>query len=358
MKLMISGKSGGNEKTKLAAISRSQAIIEFTPDGMITSANQNFLDLMEYSEKEIVGQHHSMFVGTSDKSSDAYKAFWKDLKAGTFQASEFHRVTKSGKSVWIQASYNPLVDKNGNVTGIIKIASDITDAKSASTQNTGLIRAINKSQAVIHFDMTGKIEDANENFCATLGYKPNEILGKQHSMFIAPEDRNADYDVFWEKLRAGEFQEAEFRRINKAGEDVYIQATYTPILNHEGKPYKVVKFATDITARVLARMERARAASEIDHDLTDIEQFVRRASKRAQESASASSQTSASVENVASGSAQLAASVQEISGQATKASDISRQAVEEANTARANFDLLASSAEQIGEIISLISNIA
>ena len=358
MKLMKTGVTGGNEKAKLAAIGRSQAMIEFTPDGIIKSANQNFLDLMEYSESEIVGQHHAMFVGQDDKNSAAYQEFWQDLKAGSFRASEFRRITKSGKSVWIQASYNPLIDNKGNVTGIVKIASDISLQKSRSSQNAGLITAINRSQAVIHFDMSGNIQDANENFCSTLGYNLEDIRGKHHSMFVAPEDRNAEYDAFWDKLRAGEFQEAEFRRVDKSGRDVYIQATYTPILNYKGKPYKVVKFATDITARVLARIERSRTTKEIDQDLTDIEQFVRRASERAQESASASSQTSSSVENVARGSSQLAASVEEISSQATKASDISRHAVEEANTARENFDMLARSAEQIGEIISLISDIA
>ena len=358
MKLMKTSVTGGNEKAKLAAIGRSQAMIEFTPDGIIKSANQNFLDLMEYSESEIVGQHHAMFVGHDDKNSAAYQEFWQDLKAGNFRASEFRRVSKSGKSVWIQASYNPLIDNKGNVTGIVKIASDISLQKSRSSQNAGLITAINRSQAVIHFDMSGNIQDANENFCSTLGYNLEDIRGKHHSMFVAPEDRNAEYDAFWDKLRAGEFQEAEFRRVDKSGRDVYIQATYTPILNYKGKPYKVVKFATDITARVLARIERSRTTKEIDQDLTDIEQFVRRASERAQESASASSQTSSSVENVARGSSQLAASVEEISSQATKASDISRHAVEEANTARENFDMLARSAEQIGEIISLISDIA
>ena len=142
MKLMKTDVTGGNEKAKLAAIGRSQAMIEFTPDGIIKSANQNFLDLMEYSESEIVGQHHAMFVGHDDKNSAAYQEFWQDLKAGNFRASEFRRITKSGKSVWIQASYNPLIDNKGNVTGIVKIASDISLQKSRSSQNAGLCEVV------------------------------------------------------------------------------------------------------------------------------------------------------------------------------------------------------------------------
>lgn len=351
-------KRPAGEKDKLSAISRSQAMIEFTPDGTIISANQNFLDVMGYDEAEIIGKHHSLFMPQDQRGSSEYKQFWRDLAAGKFSSGEFRRLGKSGKGVWIQASYNPVFDKAGNVVSILKIASDISKQKTKSSMDAGLITAINVSQAVIHFSMDSTILDANDNFCQTLGYSLDEIRGQKHAMFVAQEDQDENYRRFWDNLRQGKFQAAEFRRIDKNGKPVFIQATYTPILNFRGQPYKVVKFATDITDQVLQRLNRHQVSEEIGRDLTEIETFVDRAASRAQSVASASSETARSVENVAQGSAELANSVGEISDQAARASEISRNAVNEADTAQQHVDVLAKSAEQIGAIINLISDIA
>ncbi|MAP95407.1 MAG: chemotaxis protein [Ponticaulis sp.] len=347
-----------NASDTLDAISRSQALIRFTPEGVITEANPIFLDLMGYKASEVVGQHHRIFVDAAEAKSADYREFWEELRNGNFCTTEFRRIAKSGRSIWIQASYSPIIDKSGKVTGVVKIASDVSAQKSQSAKDAGLIHAINQSQAVIHFEMDGTIQDANDNFCNAMGYSLDEILGKKHSMFVAPEDQNADYDAFWKALRDGEFQAAEFRRISKSGKEVYIQATYTPILNFRGKAYKVVKFATDITERVLARKERMETAREIDKDLSEIEAAVQRAAHRADAAATASAETSSSVQNVADGSTQLASSVEEISGQATKANEISTKAVAQARSANDHIQVLASSADQIGQIISLIADIA
>lgn len=347
-----------SQGARLDAIGRSQAMIEFTPDGIITSANENFLKTVGYELSEILGQHHRMFVDDEDASSPEYAAFWKDLRQGVFKSAQFRRKAKSGKSVWIQATYNPVLDRKGDVIGVIKLATDISNEKSRAAKDSGLITAINSSQAVIHFSMDGTIEDANDNFCNAMGYSLDEIRGQKHAMFVPPELRDADYDAFWDALRAGKFQAAEFRRMNKDGEDVYIQATYTPILNFRGQPYKVVKFATDITDRVKARISRAETSAEIDQDLAEIESSVQRASQRADAAATASAETAASVQNVANGSSQLASSVEEISGQATKANQISSNAVDQARQANEHIKVLSTSAEQIGEIINLISDIA
>ena len=303
MSIRLKSKSS-DSADKLAAISRSQAVIEFTPDGRIKNANDNFLNLMGYRLDEIVDKHHSLFVDPDQVGSKDYIQFWADLKAGKFQSAEFRRKSKSGKNVWIQATYNPILDKSGTVCGIIKIATDVSASKSKSSKDAGLISAINASQAVIHFDMTSTILDANENFCKTVGYSLEEIRGQKHAMFVAPEDLGPKYEAFWDSLRRGEFQTAEFKRIGKNGQPIYIQATYTPIVNFRGHAYKVVKFATDITERVLARLERAKTSAEIDTDLSEIEKTLTLASQRADAAATASAETSENVQNVARGSSQ------------------------------------------------------
>lgn len=235
-------------KGMVDAIMRSQAVISFTTDGEILSANDNFLSAMGYSESEVVGKHHRIFVDSNYAQSDEYKQFWQKLKSGDVHSGEFCRINKQGEEVWIQATYNPVFDDNGEVDYIIKFASDITAQKQKNADYEGQITAINKSQAVIEFDLEGHILDANENFLAAMGYSLSEIKGQHHSMFVDPGYKlSAEYAAFWQSLKAGEHSEGEYKRIAKGGREIWIRASYNPIIDSSGKPFKVVKFATDIT---------------------------------------------------------------------------------------------------------------
>src|SRR5438445_205431 len=113
------------------AFSRSQAMIEFTIDGKIITANQNFLSALGYTLDEVRGQHHSMFVEQSYRNSAEYSQFWDKLGRGEFDAGQYKRIGKGGKEIWIQASYNPVMDANGKPCKVVKIATDITAAKTA-----------------------------------------------------------------------------------------------------------------------------------------------------------------------------------------------------------------------------------
>lgn len=239
------------------AITRSQAVIEFRPDGTIVRANQNFLSALEYRQSEIRGKHHKMFVAEAERNSSAYRDFWKRLRDGKDQTAEFKRISKSGKEIWIQATYMPVFNWFGKVRRVVKIASDITDQKVRSIKDAGKIEAIDRTRAVIEFEMDGTIVDANANFLKTLGnYSLDEIKGQHHRMFVEPSEvESPEYARFWEDLRAGEFKAGEFKRIDKHGEAVWIQAIYNPIFDPSGKPLGVVKFADDITQQIAARDE-------------------------------------------------------------------------------------------------------
>jgi methyl-accepting chemotaxis protein len=243
---------------QVAAISKSQAVIEFNPDGTIVTANENFLKTLGYSLGEIQGKHHSMFVEPAMRDSAAYREFWAKLNRGEFQAAEYKRIGKGGKEVWIQASYNPMLDRNGKVYRVIKFATDITAEKLASMEDAGMVTAIGRAQAVIAFKLDGTVITANENFLKTLGYSLGEIQGKHHSMFVEPAMRDsAAYREFWASLNRGEYQVAEYKRIGKGGKEVWILASYNPILDEKGKPFKVVKFATDVTEQKLRTADLA-----------------------------------------------------------------------------------------------------
>lgn len=235
---------------QLTAISKSNAIIEFDTNGTILNANPNFLSVIGYTLDEIKGKHHSIFMSAQDAASPDYAAFWRALGKGEFRASEFKRLNKNREFLWLQASYNPIFDAEGRVTKIVKYASNITAAKQRSAAHEGMIRAICKVQAVIEFDLKGRVLTANENFCASMGYSLDEIVGKHHSMFVEPDYAgSADYTRLWSNLASGAYEDGEFPRRAKNGKTVWIRGSYNPIFDADGKPFKVVKFATDVTAR-------------------------------------------------------------------------------------------------------------
>ena len=230
---------------QIAAISKAQAVIEFELDGTIITANDNFLGAMGYTLEEIKGKHHSIFVDEKYKTSPEYRQFWEALNRGEFQTAEYKRIGKGGKIVWIQASYNPILDRDGRPFKVVKYATDVTESSLKSAEYEGQINAIGNSQAVIEFELDGTIIAANDNFLKAMGYTLPEVKGKHHSMFVDEAYRvSVEYRQFWEALNRGEYQANEYKRIGKGGKEVWIQASYNPILDLEGRPFKVVKFAT------------------------------------------------------------------------------------------------------------------
>jgi len=237
----------------ITAVNRAQAVVEFSLDGHVHHANENFLGIAGYTLDEIKGRHHSMFVDPAERGTGAYEAFWQKLGCGEFDIGQYKRIGKGGREIWLHACYNPILDMNGRPFKVVEFATDITQQKMASADFEGQIAAINKAEAVISFSLDGKIIDANENFLRTLGYTIDEVRGRHHSMFVEPSYRESrDYHTFWEKLARGEYDAAQYKRIGKGGREVWIQASYNPIFDVNGNPFKVVKYATDVTAQVKA----------------------------------------------------------------------------------------------------------
>lgn len=358
-----SQKSGGNSHemaAKLSALDKSQACIEFELDGTIITANQNFLDTMGYALEEVQGKHHSMFAEPSYAASAEYREFWETLAEGHFQAAEYKRLGKGGKEVWIEASYNPILDKHGKPFKVVKYATDVTSRKMEYADLLGQVTAINRSQAVIHFDLTGKIVDANENFLSVMGYSLEEIKGKHHSMFAEPDYAQSDeYKSFWEALRRGEFQAGQYRRLGKGGKEIWIEASYNPILDLNGKPFKVTKFATDLTPR---KEENRQLADDFEANVQSLVQVVASSATQmqstAQTLAAGAEETSTQSNTVAAATEELSASVNEISGQVTHSVKIVDEAVAEAKKSEQLVAGLLEAATKIGEVTALISDIA
>ncbi|SEP37109.1 methyl-accepting chemotaxis sensory transducer with Pas/Pac sensor [Methylobacterium sp. UNC300MFChir4.1] len=353
------GGAGRDISFTFDALDRSQAVIEFEPDGTIITANANFLTMMGYALPDIRGQRHALFVEAAHRDSPAYHAFWDALRRGTCQVAEFKRIARGGRYVWVQASYNPVLDRSGRVVKVVKFASDVTAQKLLMLDYAGQIAALHRSQAVIAFDPTGTILEANGNFLETMGYRLEEIRGQHHGLFVDPAERaSAGYRELWERLGRGEFVGGEFRRIAKGGRDVWIQATYNPILDASGCVLKVVKFAADITAQVQERHRRVAAQRAIGVDLDAIGTAVEGASRRTAVAVELAGRVSGDIQSVASGAEELSASVGEISQQVSHAARMAGEAVEQARHTSTIVEGLSGQAAQIGDVVTMIQGIA
>ena len=311
---------------KIAAMDRAQAVIEFNMDGTIVTANDNFLGAMGYSLAEVQGKHHGMFVTPADRDSSTYREFWAALNRGDYQAAEYKRVGKGGKEVWILATYNPIFNEAGKPFKVVKFATDVTEQKLKAADSDGQIAAIHKSQAVIEFNMDGTIRSANPNFLHAMGYVLSEIQGRHHSMFVEPGESNSRaYAEFWETLNRGQYQAAEYKRLAKGGREIWIQASYNPIHDLNGKPFKVVKYATDITAQAVARQKAERARGLI--------------------------------ESVAAGSEEMSASIREISQTMTKSKETAVMATGRVEAADQQAMKLNTAAQAMSGIVQLIGDI-
>lgn len=332
------------------------ATIDFTLDGTILTANQNFLDTLGYDLSEVQGKHHSMFVDPEYVDTQDYKDFWQKLKGGEFFSAQYKRIAKGGKEVWIEATYNPVFDSKGKPYKVVKFASDVTEKAKQGAEFQSICEAMDRSQAVISFDLNGIIQDANENFLSVMGYTLDEVQGQHHSMFAEADfAASQEYKDFWKALGRGEFQAAQYRRLGKGGKEIWIEASYNPILDPSGKPVKVIKFATDLTPRKNANRQLADTFASLSQMLAASSTEMQ---ATAQTVAASAQQTSSQSSTVASATEQLSASVEEISSQVHNSVAIVTDAAVEARRSEELVEGLVEAALKIGEVTQLISDIA
>ena len=337
-----------NSAGQIEAVNKAMAVIEFNLDGTIIDANENFLSTLGYALSEIKAKHHGMFVGEAYRTTPEYREFWAKLNRGEYQTGEYRRFGKGGKEVWIQASYNPIMDLRGKPFKVVKYATDITQQKLQGSDFRGQIDAVSKAMAIIEFKLDGTIINANQNFLSTLGYTLDEIKNKHHGMFVDDQFRvSTEYKDFWARLNRGEYQTGEYRRVGRGGKEVWIQASYNPILDMNGNPFKVVKYATDITEQVRMRgvlqtamsqvVDTSKALSMSADELTaNSQEMGNNAEDTAAQAnvvSAAAEEVSKNVQTVATGTEEMSASIREIAGNAGEAAKIASQAVNVARNA-------------------------
>ena len=262
-------------KGLVGALERSMAVVEFSPDGKVLRGNENFLRTMGYRADQLGSLWHKDFCSPALAGSAEYREFWNQLRAGQFVSGTFQRRGASGQHVWLEASYSPVVDEQGRVVKVVKYALDVTAKVASEAETRGRLAALDRAMAVIEFDLGGNILTANDNFMSVMNYTLAELKGKHHRMFCEPSlVSSPEYSDFWRRLNSGEFFSGQFKRIGKNGKVVWLEASYNPVYDAEGKLSKIVKFASDISERVEKFEEDSRGASRAYHISAETERVA------------------------------------------------------------------------------------
>jgi len=273
-------------KGLIAALERSMAVVEFDLTGKVLRANDNFLKTMGYREDELLSKSHQDFCSPNLTRSKEYSEFWAQLRSGKFVSGTFQRVTGRGQNIWLEASYNPVTDERGKVLKVVKYALDVTAKVSQEAETRSKLAALDRAMAVIEFDLSGNVLVANDNFLKVMGYGAGELKGKQHRLFCEPSLVNsAEYSDFWRRLNAGEFFSGQFKRLAKNGRVVWLEASYNPVYDADGKLYKIVKFASDISNRVEKFEADSRGASRAYHISAETEKVAEHGAEVIQQTA-------------------------------------------------------------------------
>ncbi|MCY0109461.1 PAS domain-containing methyl-accepting chemotaxis protein [Pseudomonas monsensis] len=271
----------------LEAIDRSMAVIEFDLDGVVLTANDNFLKTTGYRADQVIGQPHRQFCTPEFGRSAQYTELWSRLKNGQFQSGTFERVNSQGQPIWLEANYNPIKDASGRVVKVVKYAMDVTTKVQQESEANAKLQAIDRAMAVIEFDLEGGILTANQNFLTRMGYTLAELKGKHHRLFCRADLVNSSaYEDFWRRLNQGELFQGQFERVDKRGQTVWLEANYNPVYDASGRLCKVVKFATDVTARVEQHEQDARSASAAYHISVETRKVAEQGTQVIQQAAS------------------------------------------------------------------------
>ncbi|SDS78703.1 methyl-accepting chemotaxis sensory transducer with Pas/Pac sensor [Pseudomonas asplenii] len=329
------------------------AVIEFDLNGTVLRANDNFLKTMGYRQEQVLGQPHRMFCPPDYARSAEYSQLWSRLKAGQFESGTFERVAADGRSIWLEANYNPIRDESGKTVKVVKYAMDVTAKIQQESEASSKLQAIDRAMAAIEFTPDGNVICANQNFLNLMGYSLAEIQGKHHRTFCIPATTgSSEYQDFWRRLNQGEFFNGQFERLTKRGQSVWLEASYNPVYDASGKLCKVVKFASDVTQREEKHAQDAMSASKAYHISVETRKVAEQGTEVIQQAATEMREIASNIE----GSSTLIAKLGERSEQITAIVNTIRGIADQTNLLALNAAIEAARAGEQGRGFAVVAD--
>ena len=254
-----------NWRGQTAAISKALAVAEYELDGTIRTANEKYLRAIGYTLEEIQGQPHGLLVPAIRRESTQYRDCWAKLRRGEPDEGVYRRLAKGGREIWLQASYQPILDARGQPFKIIEYATDVTEQRAREAQYVGELAGIHKVRAIVELELDGTIRTANPNLLKIFGYALEELQGRHHSILAGPAMRQSpQYQELWNTLGRGQFVAGEYRCVAKDGRELWLQGYFSPLADEAGSPYRVVQYATDITEQRTQTLTSLRVKTALD----------------------------------------------------------------------------------------------
>ncbi len=258
------------------SLDEEMLVLEIDGTGRISHQNTNFELALGYSHGQLINKELFNFVPDNAKTTAHFKGLKNAIEKQEHWVGALQLVNASGEQVWLRSILQPIFDENKVLIEFTLHSTVLTRTIESSREHQDLINALHRSMAVIEFNTDGIVLKANEHFLAGMGYSENEILGQHHRMFCEPEEAtSAEYAAFWQQLKAGKYVADRFKRVDRHGRTVWLEASYNPIFNEHNELYKVVKFATVITEQVERELAIAQAADIAYSTSTETESLAK-----------------------------------------------------------------------------------
>jgi methyl-accepting chemotaxis protein len=352
-------------KVRTDIMNLTSIVSEADLKGDIVSINEKFIEVSKYGRDELIGRPHNT-TRHPDMPKEVFKEMWATIGRGKIFRGIVKNRAKDGTPYYVDAVIAPLMGDNGKPRKYLGVRYDITVAETERQNMRALFRAIDSSFAYIEFDTSGNVLTANANFQDTMGYSADDLKGKHHRQFCEPQYVNSqEYSQFWPELKSGLSKNGIFKRINRAGQEVWLQAVYSPVSDEMGRVFKVVKIATDVTEQqkmILAIQESATALSSASAELTatatEMAAISNRTSEESQSASAAAEEVAAGVQTVATNMEEMVASIKEISRSTHESSSMAKSTLQRTQESNATVTKLGTSSQEIGAVIKVISSIA
>lgn len=343
-------------------INLTSIVSEANLKGDIMSVNEKFLEVSKYPKDELIGKGHNT-TRHPDMPKEVFKEMWATIGRGKIFRGIVKNRAKDGTPYYVDAVIAPILGDNGKPRKYIGVRYDITEAEIERQNMKGVIAAIDNSFAYIEFDPEGNILKFNNNFQNTMGYTLDDLKNKHHRLLCdATFAGSAEYSQFWPDLKSGKNKSGIFKRMTKAGKEVYLQAIYSPVFDEVGRVIKIVKIATDVTEQV-----NYKKAFE-EEVVTVVEAFSSKSKEISSQSttvASGAQSLGATTEEMNASVEELSASIDSIAQNAKSADQIAKATQTEADVgvqaiakSIEAMEMINKSSEEIGEIVKVISEIA